>query len=91
MKYLIIALVLFLTGCISVPVKHSFPQPPELLTATCTDLNKVTESEQKLSEFLKVVVENYALYHECATKHDLLTKWVTEQKAIHDAVFNKGN
>jgi hypothetical protein len=90
MKYFIIVLALLLAGCVT-PVKHSFPKPPELIIENCPDLNRIAEDEQKLSEFLKVVTKNYALYHECATKHDLLVKWISEQRNIHDAVFNKGN
>ena len=91
MKYLAIASLFILTGCISVPVKHAYPEPPKLITEGCPDLNKIEQNEEKLSEFLKVVTKNYALYYDCATKHELLVKWVNEQKAIHDAVFNKGN
>lgn len=92
MKYIILAFALLLTGCITPgPVKHAFPEPPKLITETCPDLIKVSESEEKLSEFLKVVTKNYSLYYDCAVKHDLLVKWITEQRNIHDAVFNKGN
>ena len=51
----------------------------------------VKADEDKLSELLKVITKNYTLYYECATKHDMLVKWIEEQKAVHDAVFNKGN
>lgn len=89
MKYIIIASLITLTGCVT-PVKHSYPQAPEALVERCPDLTLLAENEERLSELLKVVTKNYTLYHDCATKHDLLVKWLTEQRAIHDAVFNKG-
>ena len=90
MKYITFALLFLLTGCITSPVKHAFPKPPETITERCPDLNQIAQDEEKLTEFLKVVTKNYALYHECSAKHDLLVKWINDQKAIHDEVFNKG-
>lgn len=89
MKYSLIALAFLLTGCITPPVKHAFPTPPELMVERCPDLNQLAENEEQLTEFLKVVSKNYTLYHDCATRHELLVKWINDQKAIHDAVFNK--
>ena len=89
MKYIALASLLLLTGCITAPVKHAYPTPPEQVVERCPDLYQLTENEEQLTEFLKVVTKNYTLYYECATKHDLLVKWINEQKAIHDAVFNK--
>lgn len=89
MKYIFLASLLFLTGCVT-PVKHSFPTPPEVVVEACTRLDTIKDDEERLSEFLKVVTKNYNLYYECATKHQLLVKWINEQRAIHDAVFNKG-
>jgi hypothetical protein len=90
MKYLAIASVFLLTGCMTVPVKHAYPTPPTVLTEKCPELNRIPEDEDRISEFLKVVTKNYTLYYECAAKQELLVKWLTEQKAIHDEVFNKG-
>ncbi len=90
MKYLIIASAFLLVGCAApVPVKHTFPKPPEVVIESCPRLNELKEDEEKLSELLKIVTQNYNLYHECATKHSLLVRWINEQKAIHDALFNK--
>lgn len=90
MKYVAFILLFLLTGCITSPVKHAFPKPPENVTEKCSDLNQIVQDEERLSEFLKVVTKNYSLYYDCASKHDLLVKWINEQKAIHDEVFNKG-
>ena len=88
MKYILaLTSILMLSGCIT--IKHAFPKPPETLTERCPDLIQLAENEEQLTEFLKVVTKNYSLYHDCATKHELLVKWINEQKAIHDAVFNK--
>jgi hypothetical protein len=89
MKYLALLFPILLSGCVTVPVKHAFPKPPENITETCPELNKLSDNEEQLSEFLKVVTKNYSLYYNCASKHDLLVKWINDQKAIHDAVFNK--
>ena len=89
MKYLALLFIFLLTGCITTPVKHSFPKPPENVTETCQELYKLSDNEEQLSEFLKVVTKNYSLYYNCATKQDLLVKWINEQRALHDAVFNK--
>lgn len=91
MKYLIVLSAFLLHGCATtVPVKHELPTPPELITERCPVLEVVKEDEEKLSEFMKVIVRNYTLYYECSAKHDLLVKWIGEQKAIHDETFNKG-
>lgn len=90
MKYIAIAFLFLLTGCITAPVKHTFPKPPQGVIERCPDLNLIVQDEEKLTEFLKVVSKNYALYHECAAKHELLVKWINDQSAIHDEVFNKG-
>lgn len=88
MKYIALACLIFLTGCVT-PTKHAFPKPPELMVERCPDLYQLAENEEQLTEFLKVVTKNYSLYHDCASKHDLLVKWINDQKAIHDEVFNK--
>lgn len=90
MRLLLLSALLLLTGCVT-PVKHSFPAPPELLVEECRKLDTISIEEERLSEFLKVVANNYNLYYECAVKHQLIVKWINEQRAIHDSVFNKGN
>lgn len=91
MKYLIVASLFLLTGCITVPVKHSFPKPPDNVIERCPDLAQLAADEDRLSELLKVVTKNYSTYHDCAARHDLLVKWLNDQRALHDEVFNKGN
>lgn len=91
MKYVLITSLLLLTGCVSVPVKHSFPKPPDGIVERCPDLEQIVSDEERLSELLKVVTKNYNTYHDCAARHDLLVKWLNDQRALHDEVFNKGN
>ena len=70
MRLLLILPVLLLTGClVSTPVKRNFPEVPKELMEACPDLKK-TETTEKLSEVLKVVVDNYGQYHECKGKVD---------------------
>ena len=91
MKYTLIALLMLLTGCITAPVKHSFPKPPDGIVERCSDLSLIVEGEERLSELLKVVTKNYSTYYDCAARHDLLVKWLNDQRALHDEVVNKGN
>ena len=51
----------------------------------CPDLKK-TESTEKLSEVLKVVVDNYGQYHECKVKVDTWVEWYKTQKDIFESV-----
>ncbi len=91
MKYFVFILALFVSGCATVttPVKHSLPEPPKMIVERCPDLFILPEKEERLSELIKIVTQNYMLYHECGTKHEMFVKWYNEQKQIHDAVHNK--
>jgi len=86
---LIITSALFLSGCIATPVKHALPEAPEKLTNPCPKLKELPLEEERLTEFLKIVTQNYTTYYECAVKHDGLVEWYQIQKKIHDDVFNK--
>jgi hypothetical protein len=86
MKILLVALtILILAGCSSTPVKRNFPAVPSELMETCPDLKK-TEPTEKLSEVLKVVVDNYGQYHECKIKVDTWVEWYKMQKNIFESV-----
>lgn len=89
MRLLLLAPVLLLTGCLVTPVKHALPEMPERLGGTCPRLKQLPDNEEKLTEFLKVVTENYTTYYDCAVRHDGLVEWYKIQKKIHDDVFNK--
>ena len=87
MKYIIIALILCLTGCANtVPVTMNFPQVPEELRVSCPDLKTVSEGTTKLSEVVTVVTENYGQYQECKIKIDAWTQWYNSQKKIFEGI-----
>jgi hypothetical protein len=86
MKILILLPVLLLAGCLSTaPVKRNFPEVPKDLMESCPDL-KTTQPTEKLSEVLKVVVDNYGQYHECKIKVDTWAEWYKTQKEIFESV-----
>ena len=74
--------ILLLSACAtSVPVTVKFPEVPINLMETCPDLKK-SEPTEKLSDVLKVVVENYGQYYECRVKLDTWIEWYKSQKQI---------
>lgn len=86
MRYILIALALaILSGCAATPVKRNFPDVPKELMESCPDLKK-TEPTEKLTEVLKVVVDNYGQYHECRIKADTWIEWYKTQKHIFNSV-----
>ena len=86
MKYLILLMPLFLTGCFkSIPVKMSFPDAPSEMKVSCPDLKQVKDDAQ-MSDILEIVTSNYATYHECKNKVDAWIKWHKLQKDISDSV-----
>jgi hypothetical protein len=86
MKYLILLSVFLLSACgTTVPVKRTFPEAPSVLLEKCADLKKVKENAQ-LSDVMKTVTENYALYHECSSKHDSFVEWYKIQKQTFEGV-----
>lgn len=85
MKRLSLIPILFLTACSTlVPVKQKFPEVPKELLEQCSDL-KQTQATDKLSDVLKVIVDNYGKYHECKARDDAWVEWYNKQKQI----FNK--
>jgi hypothetical protein len=84
-KLLLILPIILLTGCLATPVKRNFPEVPKELMEACPDL-KQTEPTEKLSEVLKVVVDNYGQYHECKIKVDTWVEWYKTQKDIFESV-----
>lgn len=85
MKLASLLLVIVLTGCsTAVPVKRNFPEIPSELMEKCPDL-KQTEATTKLSDVLKVVTENYSMYHECNIKAETWIDWYKAQKQIFES------
>jgi hypothetical protein len=86
---LAICFSIMLVGCAikqPVPIVPSFPEVPPLLLEPCPELFLVPEGTTKLSELLKVVVQNYGLYHQCAIKNDTWGEWYREQKSIFEGL-----
>ena len=85
--FLLIPFMAVLTGCSTVvPVKQEFPLAPSILMEKCPQLKQVDSDKGTMREMLKVVIENYATYYQCASKTHGWQDWYTEQKKIHDSV-----
>jgi len=81
----IIAAVLFLTGCsTTVPVTASFPNPPASM-GKCAELAQLN-TDAKLSDVAKTVSTNYSTYYECSVKNDAWIEWYQKQKSIFESV-----
>ena len=86
MKYLILGLALVLAACSTpVPVSQRFPDVPKALVERCESLRKVEGDRVAITEMLKVVVQNYGMYYECAAKVDGWNDWYLEQKRIYES------
>jgi hypothetical protein len=86
MKYVILSLAILLSACTTVPVKQKFPDVPKALVERCDSLKKVEGDRVAITEMLKVVVQNYGMYYECAAKVDGWNDWYLEQKRIYESV-----
>jgi hypothetical protein len=84
-RLLLLIPIVLLAGCLATPVKRNFPEVPKELMEVCPDL-KTVEQTEKLSDVLKVVVDNYGQYHECKIKVDTWMEWYKTQKQIFDSV-----
>jgi uncharacterized lipoprotein YmbA len=86
MKYIILGLALVLAACSTpVPVSQKFPDVPKALVERCESLRKVEGDRVAITEMLKVVVQNYGMYYECAAKVDGWNDWYLEQKRIYES------
>ncbi len=86
MKYLILAVALLLSGCFTtVPVKQEFPVAPAVLLERCPDLLTIDDGKNSMREMLKIVIQNYALYYQCAEKTHGWQDWYNEQRKIYNA------
>jgi hypothetical protein len=87
MKALILSLAIVLAGCsTTVPVARKFPEAPEVLKQKCESLKLIEGDKVAITEMLKVIVHNYSLYHECATKVEGWQDWYEAQKKIFNEV-----
>ena len=86
MKYIVLSLALVLAACSTAPVKQKFPEVPKALVERCESLKKIEGDSVAITEMLKVVVQNYGMYYECAAKVDGWNDWYLEQKRIYESV-----
>ena len=87
MKTTIIALALLLAGCSTpVPVRQQFPVAPAALLERCPDLLTIDDGKNSMRDMLKVVIQNYSLYYQCAEKTHGWQDWYGEQKRIFESV-----
>ena len=85
MKYILIASIMCLSACTSVPVVSEFPTAPDVLMQRCADLKTITEDSVSIVDFVKTVTENYTAYHECSARNSAWQEWYTKQKKIWDS------
>jgi hypothetical protein len=87
MKYIILSLAVVLSACSTpVPVSQRFPDVPKALVERCDSLRKIEGDKVAITEMLKVVVQNYGMYYECAAKVDGWNDWYQEQRRIYESV-----
>jgi hypothetical protein len=87
MKSLTVLLTALLLGCSTpVPVKPKFPEVPQALRERCESLKKIEGDKVAITEMLKVIINNYTLYHECSTKVEGWNEWYDGQKKIYESI-----
>lgn len=88
MKQLIVVLsAVLLSACSSLyPVKQEFPVAPQVLLEKCPDLMVIDDGKNSLRDMLKVVIQNYATYYQCAEKTQGWQDWYQDQKKIYNGV-----
>ena len=85
MRAIILAAAVVLAGCTTtVPVKQEFPVAPAILLERCPDLMQIDDGKNSLREMLKVVIQNYALYYQCAEKTHGWQDWYNQQRKIYN-------
>ena len=87
MKLLVPVVALLLSGCsILVPVKQEFPVAPAALLERCPDLLVIDDGKNSLRDMLKVVIQNYSLYYQCAERTHGWQDWYERQKKLYESV-----
>jgi len=86
MKYIVLALALLLSACMSVPVERRFPTVPAEIQAPCGNLQTIDPATTKMSAVVDSVVTNYSQYRECQAKTDSWIEWYAKQKQIFESV-----
>jgi hypothetical protein len=93
MKFVMLALVVLLSGCcknilpdpMPVPVKRPWPEIPEELKKSCPNL-KIVPNTTQLSIVIDVVSDNYAEYYKCRALVDGWNKWYDKEKESYNTL-----
>lgn len=85
MRILMLAVLVALSGCTTVPVTAKFPEAPSVLVEKCPELKQLAQ-DAKLSDVAKTVVENYTQYQQCSNKSEAWVEWYNTQKKIFEDV-----
>jgi len=87
MKNVLITIIccILLVGCATtVPVKQQFPVAPEILLEKCPQLLTVDDGKDTLRDILKIVIQNYSTYYQCASKTHGWQEWYQANKKIYE-------
>lgn len=85
-KLVLLASVIILTGCQSVPVVPKWPDVPKELLESCPDLKTVDTANDKLSVILDTVADNYKEYYGCKDKTDDWVTWYKGQQKLWETL-----
>jgi hypothetical protein len=87
MRIIAVLGVVLIAGCsVFLPAKPKFPEALPELTKPCPDLKKIDGDKVAITDLLRTVVDNYALYYDCSLKNDGWNDWYKKQKDIYDRV-----
>jgi len=81
-KLALLAIVVMLAGCQSVPVVPTWPEVPAELLQPCPDLKTVDPTNDKLSVLVETVADNYKEYYGCKDKVDDWVTWYSGQQKL---------
>jgi len=86
-KSLLFPLILMLTACATpVPVKQRWPDVPSVLMERCPPLKQIPVDRAGLRDMLITVIENYAVYYQCADRMHTWQEWYTQHQKIFQEV-----
>lgn len=86
MKSKILYLIIFISGCTTVPVTYKFPSAPVELLEPAEDLSKLETPDPELSDILDNVNTNYGKYFILKQRYQSWQNWYQQQKSIYDSI-----
>jgi hypothetical protein len=82
-----IILAFLITGCsTTVPVTTRFPDAPALILEKCPPLKTIEGEKVTVTDFTKIVIQNYTMYYECSEKNNAWTEWYQTQKKVFEGI-----